>query len=285
MIRVLSLFFMIPFFLNAQQICGFLNNSVIIENGEYIGNAGDEKSIIRQSYSGQIKVGMIRIEERFEDMVIATVIDVEPGCQITVGDRIASREWPMISNLTKENKLSGNSPQNNYQQNDHNGSDVDFRRLRMGVSLGTLLPYQTLHQRTNYSYQAGAVFQYGFTPRSSLMFDLMYSFMDEQSRPKNAPDLNNQSVLNVNALFRQGVYHSIFMDLGAGVYVPNLSITASTDQREVNSLEYHYGVCAGLAINFIRSNALSMFLNPRYHTYLMRDKMIENVSVGMNLIL
>jgi len=283
--RVLMLFFMIPFFLNAQQICGFLNNSVIIENGEHIGNIGDEMWVIRQSDFDHILIGKIVIEERYEDMIIANVVDVEPGFQISVGDMIVGQSGKAVCSMKEKSNSYIRTIQNNSQPDIHIGSDIEFRRLRLGVSLGTLLPYQTLQQQTNYSYQAGAVFQYGFTPRSSLMFDLMYSFMDEQTKPKNAPVLDNQSVLNVNALIRQGVYHSIFMDLGAGVYVPSVSITASTDQRKINSIKYHYGVCAGLAINFIQSNTLSMFLNPRYHTYLIQDRMIENVSLGMNLIL
>ena len=283
--RVLLSIVLIPVFLHTQEICGFLNNSVIIQNGEHIGSVGDEKWVIRDSRSGMKPVGKIKIKERFEDMVIADVVDVEPGYQITIGDQVVNRNKEMKSILLAEQRVAADSRYIKLDEPLIVHSKPDFRRLRLGVSLGTLLPYQTLYQRTNYSYQAGAVFQYGFTPRSSLLFDLMYSFMDERQRPGNEVGLNNQSVLNVNALFRQGVFHSIFMDLGAGVYMPSVSVSADTKSRKIDTPKYHYGVCAGLAINFIQSNSLSMFLNPRYHTYLMQDKLVENVSLGMNLIL
>ncbi|MBN1780610.1 hypothetical protein JW948_05750 [bacterium] len=287
--RGIMILILLPCLIHAQDICGIFNNSIIIQNGRDIGPVGDVRWVVRETRTGFMSIGQVKIKERFEDMVIATVVYTKAGYQISVGDLIATEEEEMASDLTiiqhvqtnrALNAGAGISPGNVFMER----SDP-FRRLRFGLSVGTLLPYQTLYQRTNYSYQIGPVMQLGFNPRSAVLFDLMVSVADERSQPNQIAQINNQSVVNLNALYRQGVYHSIFMDVGAGVYVPKVSVTATPEQRKVNSLEYHYGVCAGLAIQCIRSNGLSLFINPRYHTYLMRNELVENVSVGMNFIL
>ena len=283
--RGLLLYLLIPCLLNAQKVCGFFNDDVIIENARGLGRIGDEKWVVRQLPSSVRAVGKIKIKECFEDMVIAGVLSEQPGYTVSIGDRVVARENDFTDILIRQQNFSQPSLSRNSTELSVNLEEADFRPLRIGLSLGTLLPYQTLHQRTNYSYQAGAIIQYSFTLRSALLLDIMYSFMDERAFPDPPSECTNQSVLIVNGLLRHGLFDVIYMDLGAGVYISRFSISATAGNRQINTLEYHYGVCAGLAINMVQSNSLSIFLNPRFHTYLLGSESIENVSVGMNFIL
>jgi hypothetical protein len=279
--------FLIPCLLSAQNICGILNNMVIIEDEARVGRIGDERWVIRESGSEIQPVGRIKIKDRYDDMVLASVLATEPGYQINVGDQITSDEEEIVSVFYLEG-----TPQYGQQNYSEQGRNIMIlrkpssdRHLRFGLSLGTLLPYQSLVRRTNYSYQIGAMLQFKTSPKSALMLDMMYSFIDKRPLSADASALNNQSVLNANVLFRRELCLPVFMDIGAGVYVPSLSVTATPDQRKVNTLEYHYGVCAGLALSFFQSNSLDIFVSPRYHLYMRQDKKVENVSVSMNLIL
>ena len=279
------LYLLIPCLLNAQKVCGFFNDDVIIENARGLGRIGDEKWVVRRLPSSVRAVGKIKIKECFEDMMIASVLSEQTGYTVSIGDRVVVRDNDFTAILIRQQNYSPPSLTRSSTQPPVNPAEANFRRLRIGLSLGTLLPYQTLHQRTNYSYQAGASIQYLFTPRSALLFDIMYSFMDERAFPDPPSELTNQSVMVVNGVLRHGLYDVIYMDLGAGVYISRFSVSATANSRQINTLEYYYGVCAGLAINIIQSNSLSVFLNPRYHTYLLGSELIENLSVGMNFML
>jgi hypothetical protein len=284
--RGILMAFIIPGLLNAQEVCGFFNQDVIIENASNIGRVGEEKWVIREFDSSVEAVGKIKIREQYEDMAIATVSRVEPGHRIAIGDQVVSwhHDFSGLLERTRPRPIQRPSVVIYDPPIKRNNTPV-FRRLRIGLSLGTLLPYQTLYQRTNYSYQAGAALQIGFTPRSALLLDAMVSFMDERSLVTNTPHLSNRSVINVNGIYRQGLFHALYMDLGAGVYIPRVSVSADTENRQIESLEYHYGICAGLALNLVETPSMSVFLSPRYHTYLIGSEAVENVSVGMNFIL
>jgi hypothetical protein len=283
--RGVLLSMLIPCLLNAQEVCGFFNDDVIIQNARGLGRVGDEKWVVRRLTSSVRTIGKIKIKECFEDMIIASVSSEQMGYSISIGDRVVAHNDDFTALLIRQQDIPLPPLYRNSTEPSVPAAEAAFRHLRIGLSLGTLLPYQTLHQRTRCSYQAGATVQYGFTPRSALLLDMMYSFMDERPLLDPSSKLTNRSVLIVDALLRQGLYDVIYMDLGTGVYVPRFSVSAKTGERQIETLEYHLGVCAGLAINFIQSNSLSMFLSPRYHTYLHGTELIENVSLGMNFIL
>jgi hypothetical protein len=285
--RGLWIVLLIPWLVSAQNICGILNNMVIIEDKAGTGKIGDEKWVIRESGFGIESVGKIKIKDRYDDLLLARVLSTESGYQIIAGDRVSS-DFEEIASIYEPEETARHGRNLTSRQSRNililRESPPD-PHLRFGLSMGTLLPYQSLIQRTNYSYQIGALLQYGTGLKSTVMLELMYSFIDEHPVSADVPALNNQSVLNANALYRRELCSPVFMDIGAGVYVPRLSVTAASDQRKVNSLEYHYGVCAGVAVSFIQSGSLDIFVSPRYHLYMRENERIENVSVSMNFIL
>jgi hypothetical protein len=283
--RGMLLSMLIPCLLNAQEVCGFFNDDVIIQNARDLGRVGEEKWVVRRLTSSVRAIGKIRIKECFEDMIIASVSSEQMGVTISIGDRVVAHNADFTALLIRQQDLPLPPLYRNSAEPSVPAAEAAFRHLRIGLSLGTLLPYQTMHQYTHYSYQAGATVQYGFTPRSALLLDMMYSFMDERPFPNSSSELTNRSVLIVNALLRHGLFNVIYMDLGAGVYVPRFSVSATPSERQIETLEYHLGVCAGLAINFVQSNSLSMYLSPRYHIYQLGTELIENVTVGVNFIL
>ena len=274
----------------SQDVIDVMDNTVFFEKSENHGNVGDEKLIIRTSGKERTPIAKVKIEKCVQDIVVADITALKPGYSIAVGDQIFDRPQNLQSIPSNSYKINQDSPTSTIPATSFASltGTGGFRRFSFGLSGGLISPYATSYTGLKFSYQIGGLIRYGLSEYASLVLGIRYSM-------KHGPNTLNQhqkgtksedrfAGLSTDLLLRHSLIPGIALDLGASIYVPRLTVTASPNERKISEAEYHYGVCGGLVVNLIQAPSFSVNAVPRYTVYHLNGLLTENVTGGLELV-
>lgn len=235
-----------------QEIIKVIPKFVLINTDQNIGKIGDVLNVYRETMSGLIQIGKVRVVKFSEGNTGAKIIRIEPGLSISVGDFVQN-EKVFKSTVhyfakKKEEAESETAPPQSIG--------------RVGIQLSRFIPGYSLDQILESCYCAGISLIIADLDPHTFFIDLTYPLL--QLKPA-VHDHASPSLWSLHLGDHVRVGKSICYDVGLGLYQSNLPSADLASQGSFHSSDAGFFLGMSLLLNSGSSVVLLPFI--RCHLY------------------
>lgn len=234
----------------AQEIIKVIPKFVLIDTDQNIGKIGDVLTVYRETVSGPIQIGKVRVLKFSEGNTGAKIIRIEPGLSISVGDFVQNEkvfESTVHYFASKKEKSETTSSQS-----------ID----RIGIHLSRFIPGYTLNQILESSYSVGASLILVDMHPHHFFIDLTYPLLE--LKPAMS-DFASPSLWSLHLGDRIHVGKRICYDVGIGLYqscLPSADLTSKTMSSASDT-----GFFLGMALQLNRNSSMTLLPFIRCYLY------------------
>ena len=265
----LLLLLLLPSMVFPQKIIKVIKEYVLINSDQGIGNIGDIIEVNRDIKKVRKRVGRVLIVKFRNGMTACKILEGS----IKIGDYIKSNDDQIVDEL-----FSVGSRQPDVNTTSNNKSEI-------GLSCGAFFPTGDISDWYSTSFVLSGFMSLSISNHYNAVFEISYPFLKLNSELKDALDyfgINfNASLLMINAYGRFRIDPSFFIDIGGGIYIPKLSISA--DGANESSSEAGIGICLGPT--FLLNNSLTyrLSLSAKYHTYIIEAHWAHFIKADLQI--
>jgi len=219
----------------AQKIIKVVPKFVLIDTDQNIGKLGDELNVYRDTSTGRIKVGKIKLLKFSNGQTGARIVWIEPGLSVSVGDIVQKDEMVSQTNFLFDEK------KNIYNDQTERIYDPPGR---FGIGISRFVPAQDLDRIIVSSFCINASFRIGQLDPHYFFISIDYPILDVKS---SLNDVSSPSLWSLHFGDHFRVINYIYYDMGAGLY--NSKIPEVGDSSRNASSSSKMGFFLGMSVD------------------------------------